>query len=247
MDFFWEGVQEAFRLIASGDKQVLHAVFVSVFCTVIAIGSAALLAIPYGAWLGLYRPRTSKLQAMLLRVGMFIPTVVVGLIIFGLLSNRGLLGSADLLYTKLAIILGEFLLAFPIIGSLSYAAVVDLDLTALETARTLGAGRLRAMVTMLSEVRVSVMTAFLMAFARCFSELGVAITVGGNLEMRTRTLASTIVLDLSRGRFAEAMAPGLILILIAILITAVALLLAREKVGWSTSATVSYAATASRH
>jgi len=229
MEFLWEGIKEAIRLIASGDRQVLHAGFVSVLCTVSALALAAALAIPYGAWLGLYRPRWSNLQALLLRVGMFVPTVVVGLVVYGLLSNHGLLGAADLLYTKLAIIVGEFLLAFPIIGSLTYAAVADLDLTALETARTLGASRWRAMWTMLGQVRVSVMTAFLMAFARCFTELGVAITVGGNLEMRTRTLASTVVLDLSRGRFSQAMAPGLILILIAILITAAALRIAQEQ------------------
>ncbi len=229
MDFLWEGIQEAIRLILSGDDQVFHAIYVSVFCTVSAVGLAAALAIPYGAWLGLYRSPGSTLQALVLRVGMFVPTVVVGLFVFGLMSNRGPFGSADLLYTKLAIITGEFLLAFPIIGSLTYAAVADLDLTALETVRTLGASRWRAMWTMLAQVRVSVMTAFLMAFARCFTELGVSITVGGNLEMRTRTLASTVVLDLSRGQFAEAMAPGLILIFIALLIAAAALCFAREQ------------------
>jgi tungstate transport system permease protein len=229
MDFFWEGLKEAVRLIVSGDQHVLHAIFVSVSCTVVAVTLAAFLAIPYGAWLGLYRPPASRLQALMLRVGMFVPTVVVGLGVYGLLSNHGLLGAADLLYTKFAIIVGEFLLAFPIIGSLTYASVAQLDRTALETVRTLGASRWRAMWTMVAQVRVPVMTALLMAFARCFTELGVATTVGGNLEMRTRTLASTVVLDLSRGRFAEAMAPGLILILIAILITAVALRFAREQ------------------
>lgn len=224
----WEGLEEAFHLITSGDRDVLHAVYVSVFCTVTAILAAGVLAVPYGAWLGLYRPRATRAQAFLLRLGMFVPTVVVGLIVFGLLSRHGLLGGLDLLYTKLAIIGGEFLLAFPIIGSVAYAATADSNPVALESARTLGASRWRAMRTVLNEVRLAIATGFLMAFARCFSELGVAITVGGNLEMRTRTLASTVVLDLSRGRFGEALAPGIILIALAVVITLVALGLARE-------------------
>jgi tungstate transport system permease protein len=227
--FLWDGVQEAVRLIASGDEAVVDAVFVSVLCTGTAIVLAALVAIPYGAWLGLYRPRATGAQVFLLRLGMFVPTVVVGLLVYALLSRQGPLGSLDLLYTKLAIVAGEFLLAFPIIGSMAYAAAAESDPVALETARTLGASRARALITVLSEVRVTLTTGYLMAFARCFSELGVAITVGGNLEMRTRTLASTVVLDLSRGRFGKALAPGMILVGLAVVITCLALRLAREK------------------
>jgi len=228
VDFLWDGMAEAFRLIASGDEHVLHAVYVSVFCTVCAITAAGLVAVPYGAWLGLYRPRATRLQAFLLRLGMFVPTVVVGLAAYGLLSRHGLLGGMDLLYTKAAIIGGEFLLALPIIASVSYAATSESNPVALETARTLGASRWQAMRMVLGEVRVTVTTGFLMAFARCFSELGIAITVGGNIEMRTRTLASTVVLDLSRGRFGKALAPGLILMSLAVVVTIVALQLARR-------------------
>ena len=72
MDFFWEGIKNAVALIASGDAQVFHAVYVSVFCTMTAVVAAAALAIPYSAWLALYRPRASKLQVLVLRVGMFV-------------------------------------------------------------------------------------------------------------------------------------------------------------------------------
>jgi tungstate transport system permease protein len=229
MDFLWEGLREAIRLIVAGDREVLHATFVSTLCTLSAIASAALVAIPYGAWLGLHRPRGTGLQVFLLRLGMFVPTVVVGLLLFGVLSRQGPLGGLDLLYTRLAIIGGEFLLAFPIIGSITYAATRELDPVVHETARTLGATRGQAMRAALGEVRISVLTGLLMAFARCFSELGVAITVGGNLELRTRTLASSVVLELSRGRFGKALALGLILLLIACAITILARLLARER------------------
>jgi tungstate transport system permease protein len=229
MGFVWEGVLEAGRLLAGGDREVLHAIWVTLYCTGTALALAALVAIPYGAWLGLYRPRGRRIQVLLLRVGMFIPTVVVGLTIYGLLSRQGPLGWIDSLYTKQAIVLGEFLLAFPILGTLSHAAVADRRGTPLETALTLGAGRGRAMLTLLAEARTSVIAACLAAFARCFSELGVAITVGGNLQLRTRTLASTVVLDLSKGQFGKALAPGLILVALACLLASSAWFLDRER------------------
>lgn len=229
MEFLWDGLREALRLLVTGDKQVYHAAFVSILCTVSAITLAGIVAIPYGAWLGLHRPRARRAQVFFLRVWMFVPTVVVGLFVYGLLTRHGPLGGLDLLYTRLAIVGGEALLAFPVLGSAVYAATRDLDPVAHETAVTLGAGRVRAMATVLGEVRIPLLTAILMAFARCFSELGVAITVGGSIEMRTRTLASTVVLDLSRGRFGEALAPGIILVLLAAVITVCAGLLARER------------------
>ncbi len=230
MDFLWEGVEEALRLILRGDKQVFHAVSVTLLCTVTAILLAALVAIPYGAWLGLYRPRGYRLQVFCLRVGMFVPTVVIGLLVFGLLSRQGPLSWLDSLYTKQAIVAGEFLLAFPILGTFTHAAMRGQRGTPLETVLTLGAGRWRALLTMLDQVRVSLVAALLAAFARCFSELGVAIPVGGNLELHTRTLASTIVLDLSKGEFGKAMAPGLILIALACVIATVAFFfLERER------------------
>ena len=127
MEFLWDGIKEAVRLVASGDKQVFHAVWVSLYCTVSATALAAVVALPYGAWLGLYRPRAAGLQVFLLRIGMFVPTVVVGLLVFGVLSRQGPLGSFDSLYTKRAIIVGEFILAFPIIGTFAHAATATLS------------------------------------------------------------------------------------------------------------------------
>ncbi len=230
MEFLWEGVKEAARLVVSGDAEVFHAVTVTLYCTVSAVALAALVAIPYGAWLALYRPRGYRLQVFLLRVGMFVPTVVVGLVVFGAFSRQGPLGWTSSLYTRQAIVIGEFLLAFPILGTFTHSAVRDRRGTPLETALTLGASPLRAMSTMVSEVRIPVMAGALAAFARCFSELGVAIPVGGNLEMHTRTLASTIVLELSKGEFGKAAAPGLILIALACVIATIAFFIfEREK------------------
>ncbi|MHC4959154.1 MAG: ABC transporter permease [Planctomycetota bacterium] len=215
MDFYWEGLKEAVRLVASGDAATFHAMWVSVACTLTAITLAAMVAVPYGAWLGLYRVRAKGAQVFTLRVGMAIPTVVIGLIVYGLLSRQGVLGGIDMLYTKSAIIAGEFMLAFPLLGTLAHGATASLDRQVVETSLTLGAGRTRAMLKVLGEVRVGLAAAYLAAFGRCVTELGIVITVGGTLEMRTRTLPAMIQIELTRGNFAKALAPSLLLLVLA--------------------------------
>ncbi len=215
MEFLWDGLVQAFRLVFGGDRQTLHAVYVSLFCTIISVTLAACLAVPYGAWLGLYRGRGRRAQVFVVRVGMALPTVVIGLLVYAFLSRRGLLGSLDLLYTKAAIIAGETLLAFPLLATLSHAATADLAPEVSESSLTLGAGRFRALLRSLGEVRSAMAAAYLVSFGRCLTELGIAITVGGNLAFRTRTLPSTITLELSRGNFAAALAPGIILLFLA--------------------------------
>ena len=215
MRLLWEGFVEAVRLIGSGDAALFHAMWVSLACTLTAITAALLLAVPYGAWLGLYRGRGRRAQVFVVRVGMAMPTVVIGLLVYAFLSRRGLLGSLDLLYTKAAIIAGETLLAFPLLATLSHAATADLAPEVSESSLTLGAGRFRALLRSLGEVRSAMAAAYLVSFGRCLTELGIAITVGGNLAFRTRTLPSTITLELSRGNFAAALAPGIVLLFLA--------------------------------
>jgi len=228
VDFLWGGVREAVRLLLEGDRATYHAVWVSLFCTMLAISCAALLAVPYGAWLGLYRPRGWRVQVFALRVGMSFPTVVIGLLVYGLLSRSGPLGQLGLLYTKGAIVAGELLLAFPLLGTLAHGAAASLDARVAETALTLGAGRWRALLKSLGEARVPLAAAYLASFGRCITELGIAITVGGNLRMRTRTLPSTIQLELGRGDFASALAPGILLLVLACAAALVTHRLSRE-------------------
>ena len=229
MDFLLDGLYEAGRLIGSGDAGILHAIQVTLICSLTAVTLAALVAFPLGAWLGIKRPDGSGQLVFLARIGMFTPTVVVGLFVFALISRRGPLGSLDALYTKGAIIAGEFLLALPLLVVLVHGASASLDRRVHETARTLGAGRMRTITTVLGEIRVGLTAAWLAAFARCLSELGVVMTVGGNLEMRTRTLASTISLELSRGSFARGVACGIILLILAVGAAWAAHVIGRER------------------
>jgi tungstate transport system permease protein len=228
VDFLLEGIQEALQRIASGDPESYHAAWVSILCSSVAVGCAALLAVPYGAWLAVRRPFGHRVQVMLLRVGMFVPTVFIGVLVYGILSRRGPLGALDLVYTRRAIMIGEFLLAFPILGTLTHGAIAGLDPRAKETAQTLGASPMRTLFTLMGDARVVLLGAGLTAFARCFTELGIALSVGGNIRWHSRTLSTTMSLELSRGDFGSALAPGFLLILLAVPIAVLAHYLSRE-------------------
>ena len=160
---------------------------------------------------------------------MALPTVLIGLLCYAVLSRRGPLGGLELLYTSWGVVIGEFMLALPIVVTWTHGAIRNLDRRAGETALTLGAGPLRRWLTYLSETRLSIVLALLTAFARCFTELGIAMMVGGNIKYRTRTLATATALETARGEFASGFAMSLILLAMAMLITAAIAWLGRAE------------------
>src|SRR5262245_4004930 len=112
MDLLREGARDAWRLLLERDPVVFHALWVSLVCSVSAVVGAAVVAIPYGAALGLFRPRGSRAQVVVLRVLLSVPTVVIGLVLYGFITRRGLFGSLDLIDTKTAVAIGQGMLAF---------------------------------------------------------------------------------------------------------------------------------------
>ena len=215
-----EGLRDAVSLLRAADPAVLDAAIRSVWVSAVAVGLASLLGISGGLLLARKAIPGRRLIVLLARVGMSVPTVLIGLVCFAMLSRRGPLGILELLYTNSAIIVGEFCLALPIIVTLTHAAISRLDARIAETALTLGAGTLKRGLTYLNETRLAIVLAVLTAFSRCFTELGIAMMVGGNLPGRTRTLTTATALETSRGEFARGIAMCLILLLIALLITA---------------------------
>ena len=214
-----DGIRDALKLLLLRDPAVIDAAAHSLWISSLAVGAAALI----GTGLGLLLARKTfpgrNTLIILCRVGMSVPTVLIGLLIFGLLSRRGPLGGLELLYTPWAIVIGEFFLALPIITTLSHGAFQRLDPRVAETALTLGAGPLQRSMTYLLETRLTLVLAVLTAFSRCFTELGIAMMVGGNLPGRTRTLTTATALETSRGEFARGVAMSLILLLIALLVS----------------------------
>lgn len=208
--------------------EVAAATALSLGLSATAVTIAALPAVPVAAALGLSRARGRDAFLVAARVGMSFPTVVVGLLVYGLLTRHGPLGSLGLLYTPHAIVIGEVLLAFPLVVALGAAAVGGLDPRFRDTVRSLGLGRARTVLLAVSEARDGVVVALLVAFARCVTELGVALLVGGNLRGYTRTLTTAIALETSRGDFAQGLRLGAVLIGVALAVNLVVALAFRR-------------------
>ncbi len=175
-------------------------------------GSATLLASAWSIPLAYrWRGLASALEAL---VG--VPTVLVGLALYMLLSRRGPLGFLGLLYTPQAIIVGEAILITPLIASVAYRALRHAVENYGELALSLGATEAQAMATAVREAAGGILAAAVMGFSRAVGELGVALMVGGNIKGYTRTMTTTIALDVAMGEFEEAMALGAILVLLLI-------------------------------
>ena len=154
----------------------------------------------------------------LLNTLMALPTVVVGLLLFGLLSRQGPLGDWGLLFTPVAMILGQMVLATPIVANYVHAAVVGADARILPTLRSLGASPWQAARQLLREVRFGIMAAVIAGFGRVIAEVGVAMMLGGNIRGTTRTMTTTIALETSKGEFVFGLSLGLILMTVALLV-----------------------------
>jgi tungstate transport system permease protein len=228
MQLIWDGFQEAIRLVVSGDTLILAAAARTIWISTIAVSLATLLGVPIGIGLARRPFFGNRFLVVLFRVGMALPTVFVGMICYALFSRRGVLGPWELLYSPWGVVCGELLLAVPIVVGITHGAIKSLDTRVGETAWTLGASTVRRALTYISEARVGVMLAVLTAFARCVTELGIAMIVGGNIKDQTRTLATATALETGKGEFARGMAMGTILLVIALSATCLMGWLSRE-------------------
>jgi tungstate transport system permease protein len=212
---------DALRLILTGDPEVWQITAVSLFVSIAALAIATAAGVPLGYALAHARGSAARIASSLVHTLTALPTVVVGLVLYFALSASGPLGWMDLLYTQVAMIIGQTVLALPIIAALTLVAVQRLPPAALETASTLGLSRMTRLTVLLGEAHGAIVSALLLAFARVFTELGAAIILGGNIRGETRTLTTVIALEHSKGDDARAMALGLILLVIALAVNAV--------------------------
>lgn len=218
MGYLGESLLTALELIINLDREVRATAWVSLYTSSCAIVIAALLGVPTGLWLGLNRFRGRQILLALLNTLMALPTVVVGLLLFGLLSRQGPLGPLGLLFTPLAMIAGQTVLATPIVANLVLAAVTGADQRIINTALTLGASRFQAAIQLLREIRFGVMAAVIAGFGRVIAEVGVAMMLGGNIRNSTRTMTTAIALETSKGEFAFGLALGVLLLSVALLV-----------------------------
>ena len=228
MEFLWDGVKEAFDLLTSGDHDLLVIVGVTLRMALWSTLLALALGLPLGLALGLGRFRGRRPALALANAGMGLPPVVIGLVVALLLFRGAPLGGLNLLYTLNGVILAQTLLALPLVVALTAAAVQALPAGLLEQARAVGASRVQVAALALREARVGVLAATIAAMGSAFAEVGAVVLVGGNIEGETQTLASAVLVRVSAGEYGRAIALGIILLGL-ILVLAAALTAAQQQ------------------
>jgi tungstate transport system permease protein len=220
MQDFGEAFALAFSLIVEADPDLVEIVLLSLRVSLTAVVLACAIGLPLGAALGVTRFPGRGLLLVVLNALMGLPPVVVGLLIYLMLSNAGPLGVLDLLYTPTAMIIAQTVLVTPIVAALARQTIEDLHSEYDEQLRSLGVDRLRAVPTLLWDGRYSLLTVALAGFGRAIAEVGAVIIVGGNINHVTRVMTTTIALETSKGNLALALALGVILVSLAIMVNA---------------------------
>ncbi len=217
LDFILAGLKQAVVLLVSGDPETYAAVWVTLFSSGLAMAVSLALGLPLGFWLGYGRFPGQRLLRTVADAGLAMPTVLIGLLVYAFLSRRGPLGEWELLFTVPGMAVGQALLALPVVVSLTATAVASLDSRLRPTLLTLGAQGTLLVLTTLREAGSGVLAAGVNAFGRVFTEVGIALMVGGNIKWHTRTITTAIALETGKGEFAQGVALGLVLLLLALL------------------------------
>jgi len=215
MSYFSEALLSALQLIIQFDPEIYQIVYTSVRISLIATLIATLLAIPLGIITAITEFTGKRLVQQMLNTLMAMPTVMIGLIFYGLLSRQGPLGNLGLLYTESAVIIGEACLIFPLIMNMTLVAVQSADKRLISTLKSLGASRKQQIIPILSELRFSILAGVITGFGRAIGEVGAAMMLGGNIQGVTRTMTTAIALETSKGDFELGLALGLLLLIIA--------------------------------
>ncbi|MBR7791737.1 ABC transporter permease [Undibacterium sp. FT147W] len=218
-------IQDAFSLLFSGDETLWNIVWVSLKTSLVGLAFATPPALLLGYTIASHAFPGRRIAIWLVQAALSLPTVLIGLLLYLLLSRQGLLGSWQWLFSQTGIIAGQAVIAFPVLTAFTLSAVQSADPRLAETAITLGANRRQVMWTVLHEVRFGVMAALINGFGRVLSEVGCAMMVGGNIAGETRTITTAIALETSKGEFAQGIALGMVLIALALVMNAALMLL----------------------
>ena len=211
-----DAIHQAFLLLITGDADLWRIVGVSLRVSLSALLIATPPAVLLGFFLATTRFRARRVVVITLQSFLSFPTVVVGLVLYLALTRSGPLGNLNMLFTQDAMILGQAIIAFPVLAAATLAAVQGADRIVRETALSLGATRSTAILTTLFEVRFALMAGLFNGFGRVISEVGCAMMVGGNIAGLTRSIPTAISLETAKGEFAQGIALGFVLIVLAL-------------------------------
>jgi len=214
----WEGLTRAIQLIISFDPEVMEIAGRSLAISATSCSLAALISLPLGGLIHFSHFPGKRLLISIIQTLFSVPTVLIGLLVFVLFSRAGPIGGLNLMFTPAVMVIGQVILIIPLMLGLILSALRGVDKGVAETAISLGASRLQAGILTLREARYAVLTAVIMGFGRAVSEVGLALMVGGNIKGFTRTLTTAISLETSKGDIELALALGIILLFIALIV-----------------------------
>ncbi len=215
MAFLFDSFQSAILLLWSLDPELYFIIYVSLKVSFGSTLLASLLGVPAGFLIAFKEFRWKRVVMTVLNSLLAMPTVVVGLFVYAFISRRGILGILDLLYTQPAIVLGQIILIFPIVTTLTVAAVSQIDTRYRKTAISLGATPFQTALVVFREARFGVIAAIITSFGRVIAEVGISMMLGGNAKGYTRTMTTAMALEYDKGEFVLAVALGVALLLIA--------------------------------
>ena len=218
MELIFEGIKKAFWLLVSFDPEVLGITFLSLKVSGTATLISLIIGISVGAAVALTRFPGRRFAVSLINTGMALPPVVVGLFVTIFLWRNGPLGVLGILYTPLAMIIAQAVIATPIVMGITLAAVQQLPAKLRLQILALGATRLQMVWILIKEARLSLLAAVMAGFGGVISEVGASIMVGGNIKGYSRVLTTATVMETGRGNFDVAIALSIILLLLAYLI-----------------------------
>ncbi|WP_425087848.1 ABC transporter permease [Stappia sp.] len=230
MQDFATTLWNAVGLILLGDADLIEIIALSLRVTLSAVVIACLIGLPLGALVGAFRFPGRGVVTVLLNALMGLPPVVVGLVVYLMLSAAGPLGPLRLLYTPTAMIIAQTILVTPIVAALTRQVIEDLHSEYAEQFASLGVGSLDRVAALLWDARYSLLTVALAGFGRAVAEVGAVIIVGGNINHVTRVMTTTIALETSKGNLELALALGVVLLAIAVIVNAAVLALRASAV-----------------
>ncbi|MBU1195093.1 MAG: ABC transporter permease [Proteobacteria bacterium] len=218
MDFIATGFIKAIELLISGDAATWSAILATLKVSTCSMAFSLGAGLPCGFLIGYFDFKGKKQLRTLLDTLLSLPTVFIGLVVYAFITHRGPLGEFGFLFTLTGIAIGQTILAFPVVTAITAATIEGMDKELKLTLITLGAGKRNILMTCLWEVRYGILAAGVMAYGRVMTEVGISMMVGGNIKYNTRTITTAIALETNKGQFADGIALGLVLMLIAFIV-----------------------------
>lgn len=218
MDYILEGFAQALFLLFNADESVISAIKTTLFSSSISIILSLIVGFPLGFALGFFEFKMKRFIKLIVDTSLSFPTVAVGLILYALISSRGPLGDLGLLFTVKALILGQFVLALPIVIALFSNLIENMNKKHFLLIKSLHLSPLKLVMTIIYELRFTLVSVVALAYGRIVAEVGVAMIVGGNIKYDTRTITTAISLETNKGEFASGIALALVLIFIAFIL-----------------------------